>query len=425
MTPVLIESVLCAALLIVSFYGLGGLFLRGEESSVSASLKIILGFSLFCGLVLIWNFFQPVTYLLPAITMVIGTALALFRLKPFLRRIRERKYALFFTLVVFVLFATWATALAATTVPAADCGLYHVPSMEWAKSHPIVLGLGNLHGRLAFNQCLFSIAGSFDNPYTLIDGRWFTSVMIGSVCVVVFCILSASYLYRESRVGIIGFVASVTSLVWLSFFVVNHNIATPTSDSLNGFLYALIATLGACSLDQRFRETILAPPIRTPFFIALGSLLALLVCFKLSSAIFLASLCLILLILLIRKAHLKPALSFVLALAFFGIIFAVRGYLLSGYPAYPSSFGSIDFSWTVESSQVKGEMRAVRGWARDPGPDWGTALERTDWIGSWWERNFKNYNQTFFLPLAVFFSSIPVFLFWFFWEGKKRVSEAL
>ncbi|MEM1444067.1 MAG: hypothetical protein AAGF67_17100, partial [Verrucomicrobiota bacterium] len=39
--------------------------------------------------------------------------------------------------------------------------------------------------------------------------------------------------------------------------------------------------------------------------------------------------------------------------------------------------------------------------------------------------NSKNYTQIFFLPLAVFFSSIPVFLFWFFWEGKKRVSEAL
>src|SRR5262249_3841379 len=32
-----------------------------------------------------------------------------------------------------------------------DSGMYHIPAMDWAKGFPIVPGLGNLHGRLAFN----------------------------------------------------------------------------------------------------------------------------------------------------------------------------------------------------------------------------------------------------------------------------------
>jgi hypothetical protein len=36
-----------------------------------------------------------------------------------------------------------------------DSGLYHLNSIRWAVSYPIVPGLGNLHGRLAFNSSYF------------------------------------------------------------------------------------------------------------------------------------------------------------------------------------------------------------------------------------------------------------------------------
>src|SRR5262249_32524989 len=36
-----------------------------------------------------------------------------------------------------------------------DSGLYHFASIRWANDYPAVLGLGNLHYRLAFNQSFF------------------------------------------------------------------------------------------------------------------------------------------------------------------------------------------------------------------------------------------------------------------------------
>src|SRR5262249_54871445 len=43
-----------------------------------------------------------------------------------------------------------------------DAGLYYLQTMRWVGEHPIVAGLGNLHGRLAFNSMIFLIAGVAD-----------------------------------------------------------------------------------------------------------------------------------------------------------------------------------------------------------------------------------------------------------------------
>ncbi|WP_128112721.1 LIC_10190 family membrane protein [Polynucleobacter necessarius] len=48
----------------------------------------------------------------------------------------------------------------ALTAPANyDSGLYHFQSIRWLNEFPVVLGLGNVHGRLGFNQAYFSFVG--------------------------------------------------------------------------------------------------------------------------------------------------------------------------------------------------------------------------------------------------------------------------
>ncbi|MCZ7582724.1 MAG: hypothetical protein M5R36_04970 [Deltaproteobacteria bacterium] len=51
-------------------------------------------------------------------------------------------------------------ALAAPRLP--DFGLYHVPMMRWTQAYAIVPGLGNLHGRLAFNNSSLLYAALVD-----------------------------------------------------------------------------------------------------------------------------------------------------------------------------------------------------------------------------------------------------------------------
>ena len=51
--------------------------------------------------------------------------------------------------------------IAARKITEYDTGLYHAQSILWLKQFPVVPGLGNLHGRLAFNPMFFPISALF------------------------------------------------------------------------------------------------------------------------------------------------------------------------------------------------------------------------------------------------------------------------
>ena len=40
-----------------------------------------------------------------------------------------------------------------------DTGLYHAQYIKWIRNYPVVPGLGNLHGRFAFNSMFLVLSG--------------------------------------------------------------------------------------------------------------------------------------------------------------------------------------------------------------------------------------------------------------------------
>jgi hypothetical protein len=65
-------------------------------------------------------------------------------------------------ILVFVLFVLWAANRCAGPLTLYDSGMYHAPTVEWFKAYPVVPGLGNLHGRLAFNPSGLLFAAMLD-----------------------------------------------------------------------------------------------------------------------------------------------------------------------------------------------------------------------------------------------------------------------
>ena len=59
-------------------------------------------------------------------------------------------------LVLLVITTIWIAILSMSSPTIFDDGLYHFNSIRWLNEYPIVLGLGNLHSRLAFNQSFFA-----------------------------------------------------------------------------------------------------------------------------------------------------------------------------------------------------------------------------------------------------------------------------
>jgi hypothetical protein len=60
--------------------------------------------------------------------------------------------------IVLLLMALWLANRAIGPIQNGDTGLYHMAAVKWAASSAIVPGLGNLHGRLAYNSSFFLYA---------------------------------------------------------------------------------------------------------------------------------------------------------------------------------------------------------------------------------------------------------------------------
>ena len=65
-------------------------------------------------------------------------------------------------LLMICVLALWLANHAIYPHLAFDTGLYHLPTIRWLESFPIVPGLGNLHGRFAFNCSYFLYVALLD-----------------------------------------------------------------------------------------------------------------------------------------------------------------------------------------------------------------------------------------------------------------------
>jgi hypothetical protein len=105
-----------------------------------------------CVLVLqLWHFAMPIGYgvfALVALMAVAGLAINLRMLRHWLTGVLdERRWLLGLAIALL-----WLANHAAGQVFSFDTGLYHLPAVRWSQAYAIVPGLGNLHGRFAFNS---------------------------------------------------------------------------------------------------------------------------------------------------------------------------------------------------------------------------------------------------------------------------------
>jgi hypothetical protein len=101
----------------------------------------------------------------------------------------------------------------------------------------------------------------------------------------------------------------------------------------------------------------------------------------------------------------------------------IRGYVLSGYPLYPSTIGGIAFDWQVPPISVKATRDGITVWARavDPRksfkPGWG-------WIKDWIiQIALLRGAVEVFVPAMISFACI-CFLIWRRFRGPPRATDA-
>lgn len=274
-----------------------------------------------------------------------------------------------------------------------DSALYHIQAVKWINNFGTVIGLGNVHARLAFNSNAFHLNALFSgngmnlsNNFFFVNSYLFTSTIL--------LLIKNAFEIRQSLV--IKFVWLVTAAMLMFFFTKMHNwISSPTPDvTFNCFLVFLLTWLFTNDVTSISRVKWMLFLIFLPFLFTI----------KLSLAP------LILLVFLLPKPFIKSlskidVLKFIIVLLIFILPYFINNIKLSGYLLYPAvEIDFFNFNWEVNKVVSEKVKAVISSWAKvrsstDPG-----SLQ--DWVPVWY--NMRHNPKFLFLVKVA--ACVPILL---------------
>jgi hypothetical protein len=384
MLLVTVTFVVVAAALLGLGLGLRRVFgVRGLDPD-EALLAPWVGFALVVLFLLLWNFVFPVNDWAFGLVLLAG-ALGLAANRAELRALvaAHRSGWTAWPLGLLALAVLWLADLALGPMSNWDTGLYHMQGVRWAAEHPAVPGLANLFGPLAFNNASLLYGALLDvGPWT---GRaWHvtngTLVFLWVVTVFVAGRRLASRRHRPTAADLFTFLtlAPVVSLV------ASDTYASYEPDAALRLTRLALVTLW-------FRMLLLPRSGLAGAFelVALLLLAAVGVAIKMNAVIF-ASLAVVTAgVLWLRRPLGVPgaesrAITWSLALGVtFGLAWAGRGVVLSGYPVFPSQALAAPVEWRAPAEHAKAEFDYVVHSTRVSTGNLDFVAGRTKGFGAW------------------------------------------
>ncbi|MCC6156764.1 MAG: hypothetical protein IT350_01840 [Deltaproteobacteria bacterium] len=294
------------------------------------------------------------------------------------------------TIAALVAGALWVANRALLGPRLPDFGFYHLPAINWALAYPAVPGLGNLHGRLAFNNASLLFSAALDalwrgHSHLLAHGLLFLVATARSFA-------ALGRFWRGESPAANLFVAAFAPIlvVWSAGpFVSSH---APDAS-------VVIASLFAAELFVSRAATGLHRPSRVVFTLVCAAGVAI----KLSFAVFAAALWIF--DALRTRADESPRerhwVAFALGIAIL-MPWIARGFVQSGYPAYPVAVAGLPVEWTMPLDMAAHDVKIIKAVARDGHRDPDAVLADDAWFRPWLARTAtRRLDVT--VPLALFF----------------------
>jgi hypothetical protein len=315
-------------------------------------------------------------------------------------------------LLVVAAFAAFIALRSATPLVEGDSGEYHLATVAWNASYPIVRGLGNLMARLAFNQSFFLFAAMLDaapfagNAYQLANGM----LLLQVVALGVFAIRRLFTSTRELAPRFLFYALMLAP----ALHQMNDERFFSLSPDTAPFLLGIVV-IGEL-LNALFRND---PPLDARDVTLITLLSAAGVACKQSFLVFAIASTVIAWAaygIRARRAEvLRPMRALLPALAvalITGAAWLARGLLLSGYPFFPSTALALPLEWRVPASIAHGELQWIIDRARNPGLAPDEILPGAAWVGSW----LRSLPNSIIKP-AEFSAALLLFVF-ALWPGR-------
>jgi len=347
----------------------------------------------------IWHIFLPVdwrTFSIVCTSGILGSiwAVAASRTEPWPGPSR-RAVA---TTLIFALTTIWLANHAVRQPAIRDTGLYHLNAVRWAVEYPVVPGLGNLHGRLAFNNSFFLYAAMLDvGPFAHKSHQLVVGLLM--LLVIWRCLQGLVHLMIErdnngADLYYALFLAPV--VVWC----VASGHACSLSPDAAVYLLGLV-TVGALISDRSDPAQENSVNYRLG---AIASLAAVGVTVKLSFAVFAAALCIAAwLTARSQLRRVRPGAFAIIGLVVLSVLlpWMTRGVILSGYPLYPIPRLGFPVEWRIDAHVLVTQSDWIRSWARNPLSTPAETLNSWSWLWPWINRVASQHAPDMILPCAL------------------------
>ena len=347
-----------------------------------ASIKTIPFFTTWCGLACAVIFVETL-HLIQAITWACTLVFSIVGFVGyFINRQREsiQITASVFSqknLLVIAIIVSWAYIVSSKImIPQLhyDVDLYYLQTIKWFNEFPVTLGLGNLHSRLGFNQSLFSVAALL-NIFPL----WNHGLPASNFFLLLISLSTVGYVLNgvdaSRSVLILLFVGTCLDFL--------YKAASPSPDASVAYLQAPIFGVLIRLFSEKSTTDIERSDSLCGLLLVLGTLSIML---KLSSVVFVAASFAI----SIKKIkhwinHDNCSAKRIISLCvLLFLIHCGRGYLLTGYPLYPSTMlGWTDAVWSLPIETVHNEVAWIYTAARQSGKLPDEVLNNWNWLPVW------------------------------------------
>ena len=385
--------------------GLGAATWRlcGASTPVHLSSAFFVGWAVWIGILQLLHFWIPMSEAaVSALLIALGGMGSIWSRRPLGARLgtalREHSLILFGLAV----FALWLSNRSLGPLLAVDAGLYHLSSIQWASDYPLVTGLGNLHGRLAFNSAAFLWLSSLDS--------WPAMFRSFNVALGPLLLAAIARMALRTKAWSSGTEAPQATRVFhaalllpLLYAAAVMHVSSTNPDwivlILGGVLASELADLMGLDTD--------ANPSGN--FLAIAALCAAGIAVKLSFAALGGAVLAVATVQVLRlhskhqRNALRDLLPGILLVLLLLIPWSLRSFEMSGYPAYPSTLFAVDVPWRVPEARVESELRWIRSWARAPGQSPDHVMGNADWIVPWFKDRLRSSDSVALLlfPLAL------------------------
>lgn len=261
-----------------------------------------------------------------------------------------------------------------------DSGFYHVPTVHWFLSYPIVPGLANLFAALAYNQSYFLYMALLEVGPIAHKGSHVANGLLVLPLVARVLLAFQHVLVRRARAADVDLFWSLLAPCVVAR-VVDHNLTSPTPD-------IAVFALGMVLAGELVRFHAAGSHARRADLVATALLAGTAITVKLSLFGLAVATALLVLVTWVRRtrpsfrAVAGATLAMGLAAGLPLGLWMIRGIVLSGYPLYPSTLGGIAADWSAPRESVVAEANLIRYW--NGVADWQSAALRDPvWFARW------------------------------------------